>query len=944
MCLLFLIGIWLDSFQLVPFIGWAVVSLLGGLAGAVGGGATLRGGALGVAAIAAGGLLHAVETSPWPDDISRVAGRREPVTIEGFVIAELPCHYASRRLVVQVTRVCGGTGSFTASGRVLVRTRDGTQGEAGLPVRCRGMLRRLRPPTNPGSFDAATALTRKGLSAIMEEAQLELWHTGALPFYSRILREAANCRRAITKHLSEAMPGPNAQEYVHFLSGIVLGVEVTPLSAAIVETFRRTGAIHVLVVSGAQITLLAGAIMVLTGLRRLLVVHWLARMLRHRSPVPSRFVRRLRWWQALLMAGPLILFALLVGLGPSVARAISLFTLYILATLFDEEYDPYVALGVTAAVICLFDANTLFTIAAQLSFAATLGVIVGVRTVRFQFTDSPQPWRSVISLVGAMVGAWLMVTPLLAYHFRAFPLLGSLSNVVAIPISGVLIFVTVLAMGLSWIYQALASVVLWPARWMVDIMLAANTFFADLPGAYVSANGFSWGTCTAWYAGLALVACGYRARQLHRGTITPKGLLFATVGLALMLSIWFAVSGGSPNRLIITFLDVGHGQCCLVQAPQRTIMVDAGSGYSLQAGERCAQDVILPFLLSQRIGHLDAVIITHPDADHCNALPAILAANIKVDLILESFPATDSTVYDVLRAAAQERGVPFQTTYAGGQLNLGSGITAEVLWPTGAQSDATFEPNDRSVVLRIEHGAVSVLLTGDIGVTVEHELIQRGAELRATVLQVPHHGGLHSSSPEFITRVAPQQAVVSCRAADSDHPHPVIQERLQKIDVRLWRTDREGAITVESDGQTVRVRGHAARRVSQNGARCLEQTWASASSRASGLSLPSAAASGGRLWLKVSTMRPATLLRTCVFSSDRRCRNRSIVARWLGESVATAGRTRETRSLAAVNEGCGGSIASGSGVPRNFTTTVPAATSPRRLLCLCTNAISPPIK
>lgn len=274
-------------------------------------------------------------------------------------------------------------------------------------------------------------------------------------------------------------------------------------------------------------------------------------------------------------------------------------------------------------------------------------------------------------------------------------------------------------------------------------------------------------------------------------------LIGALVLLGANILLW---SVPVPQGLTVSFLNIGQGDAILITGPTGVqVLVDGGPDSSVlrEVGQQ------LPFWDKT----LDAVVATHPDQDHIGGLPDILN-RYEVGTILE--PGIDNTTrawiafVDATNAELQS-GARHMLARRGMRITLGGGAYADLLYPASDVS-AVKDTNSGSVVMRVQYGATSFMLTGDAPAEVEQKVIAAGDVLKSTVLKAGHHGSKTSSSPEFIEAVNPQYAVFS-RGCDNryGHPAPSVVELFQSLHIGIFDTCEQGTIDFHSDGQVVWV-------------------------------------------------------------------------------------------------------------------------------------------
>ncbi len=731
-----------------------------------------------------------------------------PVTLEAQVLRRAKVG-PNRTTLDLWARVLGGETAVTqVSGRVRVTAYDfEPAAERGDVVRIQRLqLRRPSGFRNPGAFDYGRHLARRGIhvtGSLSKEERLEVIQRASNGY----LASLSAFKARLAAHIDAAMPEAAAAITREMVLGMRGG---SPPEVR--EAFSASGTAHLMSVSGLHVGFVYVAVFVVLkhGLIQLRF-----RLLERFSggPRPSK----------LAAAGGLLAvlgYACLIGSNLPTMRATLMIATYVMAYLLDRDGDPWHTTALAALLMLIVHPLSWFDIGFQLSFAGVLAILYAQRLLQppdaLAVADSgpvslasrarTKVWEAVLISTFASLGT----APLVLYVFQLLPLIAPLANIVVVPFASIAVPLALVASFVAEIIQPLGGLLLWLAGMIVTAMYTLIALFAAIPYAAPRFPMVGVPVILLAYGTLLLIPYSRASRAARWGAITSAGLIAAWLA-------WPWIMPQGRGQLEVTFLDVGHGDASFIRFPHgKTMLIDGGGSYrdDFDVGAR----VVAPFLWHQRIRRVDYVVATHPHPDHAKGLGVILR-DFRVRQFWDNGTQQSAPWYGTLRQAAIERRLYRDVVFDGLAAPTIDGVHVELFHPT-----VTFQPpmrhgsgeeageNNRSLVLKLTYGAISVLFTGDIEQEAERFLLKSGHDLRATILKVPHHGSRTSSSAPFVRAVSPAMAVFSVqRDSRFGHPHRAVVERYQALGADIWRTDTHGAITVRTDGRSVWIEPYVGR-------------------------------------------------------------------------------------------------------------------------------------
>jgi competence protein ComEC len=722
-----------------------------------------------------GGLRFAL--TPAGNDLVRF-NLTGGLTIQG-VIAEAPDIRDDRMQVrVRAETLTQGGHTYAVRGDLLVQASRGIDVGYGDRIRATG---HLITPAQFDTFSYADYLARGGIFSIMPNAAVTPIAFGeGSPLTAALLDVKDRAGRAIGEHLPEPASG--------LLRGILLGDE-RGIAPQLEDDFARTGAAHLIAISGFNMIIISSTILKL--LLRLRV-----------SPRGA----------AAAAAVVIVIYSLFVGANPAVLRAALMSVLLVSGQIVRRRGYVPASLAFAALILSALNPTVLWDVSFQLSFFATLGLALFADPLSARFDRllgrllAPKIARRVGDFLTepliVSLAAQIMVTPLIALYFGRVSLVSLPVNLLVVPIQAPLLILGGLATLTAVLLPfaaALAQVLFWFDLVLLSWTIGVVRAFARFPLADVTVSIdprlvalfftviIGWAIMHATQPDWLL-----RLARLARSRATTLATAFA--GAAILILTGALIISRPDGQLHLWVLDVGHSNGVLIQTPGGAhILVDGGpypSRLLTALGDR------LPF--NDRT--LEVIAITQPDPNDYGALPSVLT-RYQAGLVLTNGQPNLSDSFAELEAAIAPYNV--LVVQAGYTLEFGDGVVLEVLAPLTAPG-LSDEMDDGGLVLRLRYGEVSFLLPSDLSLEGQAALLETSYMNSATVLQIPKHGAAYGLSDDFLGVVAPQMAVVQADAANRrGEPNP---DTLAQIgDLPIYRTDRGGTVHFQTNGVEIAV-------------------------------------------------------------------------------------------------------------------------------------------
>jgi competence protein ComEC len=581
----------------------------------------------------------------------------------------------------------------------------------------------------------------------------------------------SDATRGAAARTSAALYGPRAP----LVDALVIGRR-SAMDRDLRDAFAASGLVHLLSISGFHVGLLAAWVVLV-----------------------ARAFRARRGTALALGAVLATAYVAFLGWQAPAVRAVALLWVLALLRIRQRAVEADALLAVTVLVVLLADPWAVTDLGAWLSVLSLWGA---VRFARWAAARGGTAWGW--QALASSVGATMATAPLTAATLGAVAPIGIVLNFAAIPIAAVAVPGVIASLLAAPLSMGLAGALAAGSGLGLDALEALARLGAAIPHGHVLVPA---GLGAAWPWLLAVAALCWATPRHHGVGLAGERLAWTSAATLWIVLLWPAIRGvaGREPGLTLHFLDVGQGDAAVIVTPGgHAVVVDAGPrNERFDAGRR----VVLPFLERHGVRRVEALVVSHGHADHVGGATALLA-RLPVSVAVEpEAPVAEAAYLELLEGLAAS-GTRWVAGRPGLAFELDS-VRFRVLHPDTSWAGWATDVNDDSVVLLVEYGAFRALFAGDAGVATERALHSRIGPV--ALLKVGHHGSRTSTGEPWLAELSPRLAIVSVGTNTYGHPAPEVLDRLGAHHASVWRTDREGTISVVTDGRQVRVSGRQRR-------------------------------------------------------------------------------------------------------------------------------------
>ena len=483
-------------------------------------------------------------------------------------------------------------------------------------------------------------------------------------------------------------------------------------------------------------------------------------------------------------------------------RAVIMSSIMIISKLVYRKSDTLNNIAVSCLLILIINPYYILNLGFQLSFLGTLGIVLfnskiishlkqkeNVKECKPYLKTLNKLLEKIKSIIIISISANTLIFPILIYSFNSISFIFLISNILVTPILGVMSLTGYFTMVLSLFSVEISKIFSIILNLYINIFKKIAEFNSSLTFARFITITPSYITIIAYYLIIFYVFYFYKKKH--------NKIILKLLSFSMIIVIMFNVLNKYNSSLKLHFIDVGQGDSTLIiTSGNKKILIDGGG--SETGNYDVGKNVLVPYLLDRKIKTIDFIIFSHFDTDHCAGLFTVMKElNVKNAII--STQGNMSENYKYFLELAKRKNINVICVQAGNRLQIDKFTYIDILWPNKNLIQENIL-NNNSIVCKLNYAATSILFTGDIEQIAEEEILKiyNKKILKSTILKVAHHGSKSSSIQDFIIQVQPKIALIGVGEKNNfGHPNEKVLERLQQCNSIIYRTDKNGEISIK---------------------------------------------------------------------------------------------------------------------------------------------------
>lgn len=697
------------------------------------------------------------------------------VIISGYVDSEVEIDSQGKaKFILKTNKIEYLDSSKNIKGRLIayISKNTGNTLKYRSRVKFQSVIEEPKAATNPGGFDYKrylASISSSGTVYLPDFSAIELHGNKGGGFVQKL---GINIKKKVLGIIEYSLD----ENQAGLLSGMLIGYK-DGLGEAAYTAFSKAGLTHIMVASGMNVAFI------------ILPFAFLFKKLRVNNFTAN-----------IATISILILFVFITGFSASVVRAVIMGVIILTGKIIMRETDIFTSVSAAAIILLFLNPFTIFDIGFQLSFGATISLVLFYPSLK-KFFDHKYVPNLVSDTLAATIAAQIGVVPITLYYFNSFSTISILSNLLVVPLVQIITIIGFIMVFAGLLNTYMAVLIGYINNTFLSFVLFITEYTSKIPYASLKLTTPPMTLIIIYYITLIYILKG---RSILNNISWFRHIKRLCITLAAIIFIFNAII---PSPLEVNFLDVGEGDCAFIKTAGGTkILIDgggrtAGSKSKFDIGE----SVVVPYILDRGTKKVDIVVATHGHSDHTEGLEAVLK-ELKVGALI--IPDTDGEGLEKITAICNDKNINIIKCRFGDRIKLDNETVFDVVspMPIDRQTIEQQSLNESSLVLKLLYRNVKILFTGDSGIPTEQRMLEQGLDLKADLIKIGHHGSYGSTGEDFIRKVNPAFAVISVGRNSFGHPSQFVVDKLSENKIKLFRTDEKGAIVVTSYGKSLSVK------------------------------------------------------------------------------------------------------------------------------------------